>query len=80
MVKISKKIHQYTAIFERNEHDGYTVTVPSLPGLVTEGGNLAEAKAMAEEAITCYLEGLQKEGALIPNEIEISSFRLSVAV
>ena len=28
---------EYTAFFEANKHGGYTVTVPALPGLVTEG-------------------------------------------
>ncbi|KKW24745.1 MAG: hypothetical protein UY68_C0008G0020 [Parcubacteria group bacterium GW2011_GWF2_52_12] len=56
-----QKIYQYTAVFERNELGGYTVTVPSLPGLVTEGKNLEHARTMAEDAISCYVEGLQKE-------------------
>ena len=30
------RVHEYTAFFEANEHGGYTVTVPSLPGLVTD--------------------------------------------
>ena len=34
------RIYEYTAFFEANEHGGYTVTVPSLPGLVTEGKDL----------------------------------------
>ncbi|MEX1027636.1 MAG: type II toxin-antitoxin system HicB family antitoxin [Candidatus Paceibacterota bacterium] len=49
-----KIIRDYTAVFERNEDDGYTVTVPALPGLVTEGNDLADARAMAEDAVLCY--------------------------
>lgn len=52
----------YTALFERNEHGGYTATVPALPGLVTEGRTLREAKAMARDAIACYIAGLVKDG------------------
>ena len=33
---------------------------------------------MAEDAITCYLEGLKKADELIPTEKEVGSFRLSV--
>jgi predicted RNase H-like HicB family nuclease len=40
----------YTVVYERNEHDGFTVTVPALPGLVTEGKDMKEAKAMVHEA------------------------------
>jgi len=56
----------YTVVMELNEHDGYTVTVPALAGLVTEGATLEEAKEMAREAISCYLEGLQKDGEPFP--------------
>lgn len=56
-----KRIYNYLVIFERNELGGYTVIVPALPGLVTEGDDLIEAKNNAEEAIRCYIEGLLKE-------------------
>jgi antitoxin HicB len=54
------RMREYTAFFETNEHGGYTVTVPSLPGLVTEGKDLEHARAMAQDAIRCYIEGLKK--------------------
>ena len=49
------KAYEYTAFFEANEHRGYTVTVPALPGLVTEGKNLEHAREMAKDAIRCYI-------------------------
>ncbi|MDO8639294.1 MAG: type II toxin-antitoxin system HicB family antitoxin [bacterium] len=61
MVKvIEKKVYQYTVVFEPNG-EGYTVTVPELPGLVTEGDNLKDAREMAKDAIRCYLEALLKD-------------------
>ena len=51
----------YTVVMEPNECDGYTVTAPALPGLVTEGATIEEAREMAKEAIACYLEGLNTE-------------------
>lgn len=60
MVKKIEKIYQYDAVFDPNG-EGYTVTVPKLPGLVTEGSNLKEAKEMAKDAIRCYLEALLKD-------------------
>jgi len=80
MKKTQQKIYQYTAVFEKNESNGYTVTVPSLPGLVTEGKDLMAARAMAGDAIRCYLGGLQKKHQIIPQEGEIGSFRLSVSI
>lgn len=75
---MKKSIHNYTAVFERNENEGYTVTVPSLPGLVTEGRNLDDARKMATEAIECYLGGIDRKK--IPVEGDIASIRLSVTV
>lgn len=60
MPKRKEKIFQYDTIFDWNG-DGYTVTVPKLPGLVTEGDNLKEAKEMAKDAIRCHIEALLKE-------------------
>ena len=54
---VLKKVYEYTAVFERNEDGGYTVVVPTLPGLVTEGRNLEDARTMAEDAIQCYIAG-----------------------
>jgi len=74
----NKKVRQYTAFFEVNEHEGYTVTVPSLPGLVTEGKDLEHARSMAKDAIQCYVEGLKKAKEPIPVEGETTQLRISV--
>jgi antitoxin HicB len=70
--------YQYTAVFDPDGKGGYTVTVPALPGLVTEGDTFEEAKAMVEEAIVGYLESLHKHGEAIP--IEDSLLVVPVAV
>jgi predicted RNase H-like HicB family nuclease len=80
MKKVSKQIYSYTAVFEANENGHYTVLVPALPGLVTEGRNLEHAKEMAEDAILCYVEGLKTVHEEIPEEGNIAHLRLSVAV
>jgi predicted RNase H-like HicB family nuclease len=72
------RVHEYTAFFEPNEHGGYTVTVPSLPGLVTEGRDLEHARRMAKDAIQCYIEGLKKAKEPIPVERETTQLRISV--
>jgi len=72
------RIYEYTAFFEANEHGGYTVTVPALPGLVTEGKDLEDARDMARDAIRCYIEGLKKSKEPIPVERETAQFKLSV--
>ena len=50
------------------EGNGYTVTVPLLPGCITEGDTIDEALAMAREAVELYLEVLGDEGRPIPEE------------
>jgi antitoxin HicB len=57
------------------EEGGYTVTVPALPGCITEGDSYEEAIAMAREAIRVHLRGLQRDGEAIPEET--GEFRLA---
>lgn len=49
---------------------GYTVKVPAMPGITTEGDTVAEALANAKEAIELYLEVLKERGQDIPEEPE----------
>ena len=63
---IVEKILRYSAIFEPCEEGGFAVTVPKLPGLVTEGDTFEEAKANVEDAIKGYLELLAEAGEPIP--------------
>jgi predicted RNase H-like HicB family nuclease len=63
--------YRYTVLFEPAEEGGYVVTCPALPGLVTEGETLEEARAMAKDAIRAYLESLRKDGLPIPPDKDI---------
>lgn len=56
----------YTCLFEPEPEGGFTVTCPTLPGLVTYGATIEEARAMASEAIEGYLESLRKDGLPLP--------------
>ncbi len=60
--------YSFTVLFELAEEGGYVVTCPALPGLVTEGDTLPEARAMAREAIRGYLQSLRKDGLPIPKD------------
>ena len=71
-----EKIYHYDAVFENNGQ-GYTITVPNLPGLVTEGSNLKEAKEMAKDAIRCYLEALLKDTVKV-NKIKKEHIKISM--
>jgi antitoxin HicB len=56
----------YNILLQQEPEGGYTVTCPSLPGLVTYGETLEEARTMAVEAIEAYLESLQADDEPIP--------------
>jgi len=56
------------------------VSVPALPGLVTEGRTIDEARTMAEDAIRCYLAGLLKDGEPIPEEPALLHEKIRVAL
>lgn len=64
---VAGEAYTYTVVFEPDEEaGGYTVTCPALPGLVTEGDTLEEARERAAGAIRCYLESLRKDGLRLP--------------
>lgn len=57
----------YPAIFHPNQDDGsFTVTVPSLPGCITEGKNLADAIDMAGDAVSMWLWAAEDQHEDIP--------------
>lgn len=63
--------YKYTIILDPDpEESGYTVTVPSLPGCVTQGKTLEEAIAMAKDAIRLFIETLIEKGEPVPEERE----------
>ena len=68
--KISQKILKYTAIFEPEEDGGYVVSVPAIPGCVTQGDTFEEAVEMVKDALEGCLAVLKEEGQEIPREIE----------
>lgn len=68
--KISQKILKYTAIFEPEKDGGYVVSVPAVPGCVTQGDTFEEAKEMIKDALEGCLAVLKEEGQEIPQEIK----------
>ena len=54
------------------------MTVPALPGLVTEGKDLEHARTMAKDAVRCYIEGLRKAKEPIPLERESAQVKISI--
>ena len=59
---------KYTVVLEQESDGGYVVSVPALPGCVTQGDNRAEALVNIREAIEVYLEDCRDAGDPIPTE------------
>ena len=64
---MSKTI-RYNVIFRPEPEGGFTVIVPSLPGCITYGKNLGEAKKMCVDAIKGYISSLKKHKEPIPTD------------
>ena len=63
---------RYTVLMDKNEIGGYTVTVPSLPGCVSQGDNWDDALKNIEEAISGYIETLKILKKPVPVEVEVT--------
>lgn len=70
----------YTVIFEPQPEGGYTAYVPALPGCVSEGDTLEEAKEMIKDAIRCYCESLIKDGMPLPKDVDVDPIKEKVQV
>ncbi|MDP1690325.1 MAG: type II toxin-antitoxin system HicB family antitoxin [bacterium] len=62
------KIKQFSVIFRPEAEGGFTVIVPSLPGCITYGKSLSQAKEMARDAISGYLVSLKKHRQKISSD------------
>ena len=57
---IKKQIYQYTAVFEAASEGGFTVTIPELPGCISEGDTFEQALNNIQEAATLYADFMQE--------------------
>ncbi len=71
---------RYAVVLTPTTYDdevGYTVTVPSLPGCITEGDTVDEALSEAREVIALFLETMEELGRPIPPSDEVLTHPLS---
>lgn len=59
---------RYTAVLEREPDGGYVVSVPALPGCVSQGNSREEALANIREAIQLYVDDCRAAGDPVPTE------------
>ena len=52
--------HDYTVVYQQVDDGWYMATVPELPGAVTQGRTLAEAREMIKEAVELLIESYRE--------------------
>lgn len=65
-MKRTAKVFKYTAVFGPEETGGYSVTIPALPGCISQGETFEEALGNIKEAAQLYLEDMKESE--IPEE------------
>jgi antitoxin HicB len=60
--------YSFSIVLEPQDGGGFTVSVPALPEVVTEGETEGDALINAEEAIRAVLEYRQDHGIPIPSD------------
>lgn len=56
----------FIALIHKDADSDWGVSFPDLPGCVTAGVDLDDARRMAEEALALHLEGMEEDHDLIP--------------
>ena len=70
---------EFTIVLEPQPEGGFTVTVPALPEVVTEGDTEAEAMTMAEEAIRMVLLYRRDHDLPIPEDAVPTVRKITIA-
>jgi antitoxin HicB len=63
------RLHAHTVLLEPQPEGGSTVVVSALPGCVTEGETMEEAREMASDAIRADCESLLADGESLPPDV-----------
>lgn len=59
-------MRNYIALIHKDADSDYGVSFPDLPGVITAGSTVDEARDMAAEALALHLEGLAEDGEALP--------------
>ena len=59
---MAKAVREYDVVLIPEDEGGFSVVVPDLPGVYTQGETRAEALEMAKEAIELFLDSLAEDG------------------
>ena len=66
-------MRQYIALIHKDADSDYGVSFPDLPGCISAGATLDEARAAAEEALELHVEGMVADGEAVPEPSSLES-------
>ncbi|MFI5009192.1 MAG: type II toxin-antitoxin system HicB family antitoxin [Solirubrobacterales bacterium] len=58
---------EFDVVMVAEPEGGYSVFVPELPSVATQGETIEEARANAQDAIEGYLEVMHEDGLTVPS-------------
>ena len=59
-------MRSYIALIHKDSASDYGVSFPDVPGCITAGATLDEARLLAAEALAFHIDGLLQDGLAIP--------------
>jgi predicted RNase H-like HicB family nuclease len=65
----------YIVIVHKDENSAYGMTFPDAPGCFSAADEIDELFAMANEALELWTEGMQEDGAQIPEPRDFEALR-----
>jgi len=68
----------WKVIFEKGTDGWYTVTVPSLPGCISQGQTKEEASKNIKEAIELHIESLAQDGIPLSGKQKLDTVAVSL--
>ena len=60
---------RYTVVLEQESDGGYVVSVPALPGCVSQGDSRVQALGNIREAIDLFVQDCREAGDPVPTEV-----------
>ena len=71
---------EYIAYLHKDAKSDYGVSFPDLPGCITAGSSLEEARRMAAEALSLHIAGMREDGETLPKSSTIDDLRDDPAI
>lgn len=65
---------KYLVVIEQASDGSYSAYLPDVPGCVSCGDSVEEAKASIQEALDFHLEGMRRAGFPIPAPTSVSDY------